>query len=300
MIVLNFNKELIRIETWADIEARPGFTKDLDPNRHQLATIIGRYAFSERIRCGLSNCHTPHAKGYIVTTKDGLETNIGKDCGKSYFGVDFETLTRIFDQDITDKENRERLWSFSFRLDEIKQRIETLRKQPNGADWVFHSTRPLLEVGKTALTDVVRCSLSLVKNRTNTITVNREAFESEIEQLEVFHGRKLTRPYYIEEPVAIVDGIEALYPENDLRQLLVIEIEQEINKFEKQEIDTLSSSYLVLWSKWASGVEQTIERAEFAVEAGRRLLKPDNLKSFYQVIQDREQAERLKKFISTL
>lgn len=78
MITLNTDKGLIRIEAWEDVESRPGFVKNLDPTKHELASIIGRYILKEPIRCGLSNCHTPHAKGYIVTTKEGHETNIGK------------------------------------------------------------------------------------------------------------------------------------------------------------------------------------------------------------------------------
>lgn len=300
MIVLNINKELIRVENWADIEARPGFTNNLDPKSHELASILGRYAFSDRIRCGLSNCHTPHAKGYVVATKDGRETNIGKDCGKNYFGVDFETLTRQFDQDITDKENRERLWSFSFRTEELKAAIQDLRNQPFGADWVFHSTRPLLEAGRAVPTEVVRKLASLIKSRNNLITVEREATEEETEQLEAARGRKLPRPQYIEEPVGQLEGIECLYPENDIRQLLVIDIEQELRSFEEQKIEELSSRALTRWNKWAGSVDPNVERARSAVEAGRRFLRSDNLRCLVEFIRDSEQSERMSKYIKSL
>ncbi len=300
MIVLNINKELIRVENWADIEARPGFTNNLNPQNLELASIIGRYAFSNRIRCGLSNCHTPHAKGYVVATKDWHETNIGKDCGKNYFGVDFETLTRQFDQDITDKENRERLWSFSFRSEEIKASVQDLRSQPQGADWVFHSTRPLLEAGKAVPTEVVRKLAAMVKNRENVITVEREATEAEVDQLEAARGRKLPRPHYVEEPVGQLEGIECLYPDNDVRQLLVFDIEQELRSFEEQKIDELSSRALTHWNKWASSVELNIEKARSAVEAGRKLLRSENLRQLLEIIKDRKQSERMSKFIKAL
>ncbi len=107
MITLNSDRGLVQIDSWTDIETRPGFVKDLDPTAHKLKSIIGRYVFSDRIRCGLSNCHTPHAKGYIVVTEDGHETNIGKDCGKTYFGVDFEILSGQFERDLAASQNRE-------------------------------------------------------------------------------------------------------------------------------------------------------------------------------------------------
>lgn len=300
MIVLNSNKELIRVENWADIEARPGFTKDLDPKAHELASIIGRYAFSDRIRCGLSNCHTPHARGYIVSTKDGRETNIGKDCGKTYFGVDFETLTRQFDQDITDKENRDRLWSFTFRIEDLKQQLRSMRTQEHGADWVFHTSRPLVEAGRTVPNELVRRIASMIKTRQDVVTVDREATEEEVKEMEARQARKLPRPQYIEEPIAQIDGMDALYPENDLRQLLVLGIEQELQSFEERKVDILSSESLRRWNKWVNGIEPAIERAASSIAAGRRLLRRDNLQPLQQLLRDREQADRMRKFLNTL
>jgi len=300
MIILNSSKELLRVENWADIEGRPGFTNHLDPKNHELASIIGRYAFSDRIRCGLSNCHTPHAKGYIVSTKDGRETNIGKDCGKNYFGVDFETMTRQFDQDITDKENRDRLWSFSFRIEDLKQNVQTIRTQPQGADWIFHSSRPLVEAGRAVPNEIVRRIASMVKTRQNLLSVEREATEAEFEQLEAARGRKLQRPQYVDEPIGQLDGMDALFPENDLRQLLVIDVEQELRTFEELEIDTLNSASLSRWNKWIGTVDPTVERASTAVEAGRRLLRAENLQPLVQLLQDKEQAQRMKKYIASI
>jgi phage-related tail protein len=37
---------------------------------------------------------------YVVATTHGIETNIGKDRGKMYFGVNFETMSKQFDRDI--------------------------------------------------------------------------------------------------------------------------------------------------------------------------------------------------------
>lgn len=300
MIVLNSNKELIRVENWADIEARPGFTKDLDPKAHELASIIGRYAFSDRIRCGLSNCHTPHAKGYIVSTKDGRETNIGKDCGRNYFGVDFETLTRQFDQDITDKENRDRLWSFTFRIEDLKQQVRSMRAEDRGADWVFHTSRPLVEARRAIPNELVRRIASMIRTRQNLITIDREATEDEVREMEAKRGRRLPRPQYIEEPVAQIEGMEALYPENDLRQLLVLNIEQELQAFEELKVDNLSSEALRRWNKWINTLDPALEQAKMSIEAGRRLLRRENLQPLQQLLRDREQTERLRKFLNML
>jgi hypothetical protein len=300
VIVLNTAKELVKVEAWAEIEVRPGFTTDLDPRAHTLDAIIGRYVFSDRIRCGLSNCHTPHAKGYIVATKDGHETNIGKDCGRTYFGVDFEALSRKFDQDITEKENREKLWSFSFRLDELKEQIDDLRSQDRGGNWVYRLTRPLLEAGRGCPPEIVRRLGTMVKTRLPLLTAEREATAQEIENLEAIQGRRLPRPHYVEEPFAEVAGLEALYPENDLRDLLVLELGERIKKFEEESIDALSYESLRKWAKWIGTIDATIDKASASIASGRRLLSPENLEPFAHILRDPDAVTQFRTYIRAL
>src|SRR3546814_4713524 len=83
MITINGEKGFVRIESWDDIESRPGFAKDIDPRSVKLKAIIGSYTFSDYIPCGLSTCHQPHGNGFLVVTVDGRETNIGRICGRS-------------------------------------------------------------------------------------------------------------------------------------------------------------------------------------------------------------------------
>lgn len=284
MITLNTNKGLVKIESWNEIESRPGFVKDLNPADHKLDSIIGRYIFKEKIRCGLSNCHTPHAKGYIVTTADGHETNIGKDCGKREFGVDFDTLSNKFDRDITQAENRERLWSFSFQLEELENRIAELRRSKNGADWVHKHTHSLLNNNRGCPDEVVRRITSMIKSRSNIISTQREATKQEIEDREAIENRTLPRPHYIDVPIAEVAGVDALYPENDLRNLLVKDLETNIKQFREKDIDSLTYEELNYWVKWVGTVEITLERAKSAVESGKRLLSPSNLSPFVKVL----------------
>jgi len=284
VITLNTDKGLIKVESWDDIRSRPGFAIDLNPAEHALQSIIGRYIFKDKIRCGLSNCHTPHAKGYIVVTKDGQETNIGKDCGKTYFGVDFETLSRKFDRDITEKENREKLWSFSFQLEELRARITELRGAERGADWVYRNTRPLVFQNKGCPDEVVGRVASMIKTRQGVLSTQREATAQEIANLEAIQRRTLPKPYYFDEPIAEIAGIEALYPESDLRALLVLDLEENIKSFEEKNIDTLDYEALRHWVKWGGSIEKTIDQANQVVSRGRVLLNPANLQPLMQIL----------------
>lgn len=300
MITLSSEKGLIHVENWDEIETRPGFVKNLNPAEHKLKAIIGRYIFPAWIQCGLSNCHTRHVKGYIVVTESGHETNIGKDCGKKYFGVDFETLSKKFDDDLEASQNRELLANFAFRLEELEGRIATLRAEDRGADWINRTARTLTAKGKGCPDEVVQRINAMVRSRDPAIAIPREATDKEIEVQEEVERRTIQRPYFISENVGNLSGLEALFPENDLRNLLVIGLGDRIKEFRKVEIQTLTSLQLREWSKWTAGVEATLDRAMAVVEAGRRLLTADNIGQFSQVMTTGPDLGQFRGFIRQL
>lgn len=204
---------------------------------------------------------------------------------------------RKFDQDVTDKENRDKLWSFVFQIDEFKDRVAHLRAQPRGGNWVHRMTRPLVEPGRSVPAPIVRQIGGMVRTRSPVLTIDREASEAEVLRLEEQQGRRLPRPQYVEEPVAQIEGLEALYPENDLRALLVLQIEEELKVFERQRIDELSSSQLTRWSKWLGSTDPALERASAAIRAGRQLLQPENLAPLSRLLLEPDQRAQFKRYL---
>ena len=300
MITLNSDQGLINVESWEEIESRPGFVPNLDPAAHKLEAIIGRYLFKDKIKCGLSNCHTPHGKGYIVKTKEGALTNIGKDCGKTYFGVDFEDLSKKFERDITEKENKQRLGSFSMQIEEVEKTISVLRKKEHGADWVYKTTRSLVTTGKDCPEVIVRRMSAMIKSGTNILTSQREATLEETEEVEAAQNRKIQRPHYIDEPIAEIAGIQALYSENDLKRLLVLDLEENIQAFKGKDIDTLNYEELRHWIKWVNTVENTLEKAAASVELGNTLLSRSNLEQFNQILSKNEEKNLFREYLKAL
>ncbi|WP_119156979.1 hypothetical protein [Caldimonas tepidiphila] len=301
MIVLSNTKEIITVESWEDITSRAGFTSSLDPQAHELQTIIGRYAFRDWVPCGLSNCQKPHGRGYIVVTKDGRETNIGKDCGKTYFGVDFETLSNKFDRDLTEKQNREKLWGFYMRLEEVADQVTEMRVQDRGGNWVYKTSLPLIEGGKGVPAKVVRRIMEMVKTRQTVLHAVREATPHEVEQIEQAQGRRLPRPHVIEVPVAEVVGLEALYPENNLLQLLVITLEEQLKELDQLSIDALSYEDLRRWSKWVGEVDSVLERAGASINRGRLLLTQANLTPFIEAVGlNTDEVEQFRVYLNAL
>ena len=300
MITLNAEKGLIRVNDWQEIEGRPGFVPDLDPALHKLAAIIGQYVFADKIRCGLSNCHTPHGRGYIVVTQDGHETNIGKDCGKTHFGVQFEGLARTFDRDVTAKERRERLQSFRLRSDAVQAAIIELRHTEKGADWVHRHTQPLLARRRGCPDSLVDRLAAMVRARQSVLTIEREATKEEIDREEAMSGKRPSLPYYIEEPVAEIAGLPALYNDNNLRAILVTDLQQQLDAFRQVQIDTLTSRELGNWVKWTDSVDRKLERARDSVAHGRRLLDPLNLEPFRRVLDGREDQLMFRVYLRAL
>lgn len=300
MITLNTNKGLVKVESWNDIESRPGFMQDLNPKDKSLESIIGRYIFKDKIRCGLSNCHTPHSKGYIVTTKDGCETNIGKDCGKTYFGVDFETLSKKFDRDVTASENRESLWSLSFKIEEIEEKLNNIRTSPRGGNWAHKYLQPLLSRNKGCPDEVVKKLQSMVKTRNNLLTTQRLATDKEVEDLEAIENRNINRPYYIEDFIAKIDGLEALYPENELREIFVKELETNLKQFKEKDIDQMSFQELGHWIKWIGSVDNTIEKALSVVASAKQLLTEENLKPFLDILNNHEDKKLFRNYLLSI
>lgn len=297
MITLKKDKAIIKIEKWEDVTSLAGYTPNLNPKNHKLESINGRYIFSEKINCGLSNCHTPHAKGYIVETKEGSITNIGKDCGKSYFGVDFETLSSQFDRLLTENENRDTLWNYSFKIDEFEDKLTELRQVKN-ADKIYKNSQELVSINGDCPNIVVRKIQELVKSRSNLLKHQKEATSEEIDAIEAREGRAVSRPYYIEETIASINELTSLYPENNLKEILINNITENLKLFKGKNIDLLSFEELKYWVKWFVSLENLFTIAEFAVSEGRKLLSKSNLEPFVQILSVSKEKTQFVKFLN--
>lgn len=300
MITINIDQGFVNVESWGDVESLPGFVPDLNPIAHKLEAIIGRYLLKEKIKCGLSNCHTLHGKGYIVKTKEGSITNIGKDCGKAYFGVDFEDLSKKFERDFTEKENRERLCSFSFQIEELERTVDDLRTKERGANWVYMKTRPLVTVGSGCPEIIIRRISAMIKSGTNILTIPRVATLKETEEADVAHNKRVQRPHYVEEPIAELIGIQALQAENDLKRLLVLDLLENIQVFKGKDIDSLTYDELRHWTKWVSTVEHTLDKAKMSVVLGNSLLTQHNLEPFSQILTVSEDKKLFRSYLKEL
>ncbi len=95
-------------------------------------------------------------------------------------------------------------------------------------------------------------------------------------------------------------GLETLYPENDLRELLVLDLGTRIREFRDLENDDLTHSELKRWAKWVAGVELTLERAVAIIAAGQSLLTAANLDPLLQALATAADKSQFRTFLRSL
>ena len=300
MITLNTDRGLVRIESFGDISELPGYVIDVDPKTTKLETIIGNYTESDFVRCGLSSCHTKHGKGYVVTTSDGRTTNIGKDCGKTHFGVDFESMQKRFDRDLQNAERRENLKAFQSQIPAYRERVADLRGQDGGADWIFRSIQELTTPGKSVPDSIVEVVRKVRQTREPTLTKPRFASKEEIEAIEVAEKRKIEGPFYVDDPVGRLEGIAVLFPENDLRELLVIGLQELFDMVGDLDVDSLASPQLRAYVTQATGADAQLSRSESVIAAGRLFLNSKNLSLLAEFAEDVEEQRQFRGFLKSL
>lgn len=298
MITLNTERGLVKIESWQEIEELPGFARNIDPKKHKLKEIIGRYIFKDFIACGLSSCHRPHGKGYIVSTKSGPITNIGKDCGRTHFGVEFEELSSKLEREIQLQTYRDTLGSFLICRDQYKAKLDDIRAGIDGADNLNKKAKALLKKTSACPEEAVEIISRCARGRNPDLFRSREASREEIEELEVIQGKRLPRPYHIDEKVGRLQGISFLYPENDLRHRLVIDLGQGLIEIDSLSIDDLSHSEFKYWSGWVSEIDRKFSEAEDIIKTGRTLFRRDNLYQVTEAMTDGAAIKKYKEFIA--
>lgn len=299
MIRLNTEKGWARIDSWDDVLTRPGFVTDVDPRAVTLKSIIGSYAFSTFMPCGLSTCHTPHGRGYLVTTNDGRETNIGKDCGKKYFSVDFESMAKTFDRNLRAQERREAITAFQHQVPAIRARIRSLKEGDRGANWIHKHLTYFVDARAGLPPDVLRLVDRLVKRRDGALTTSRLVTADELERMRAQGLRIQPGANYVEEVVGRLDGIAALFKENDLRDLLVEQM-KDLDAVEVADVSAMTDSELRRVAKWTITVEPALKQAGEALEVGRRFLTRSNLDQLTRFVTGRDERRVFGDFLGKL
>lgn len=265
-------KTIVDIKEWDDITDRPSYRSEVDPKSSKLKEIIGRYYIPNKNPCGLSNCKTPHNKGYLVVCDGGIETNIGNRCGQNHFGVEWKTLQKSFTRDTNAVRYRENIARTKNQIPSYEKEIQFIRDGDMQGLWCYNNMHRLMSTGFDE--EISRALKNRTKNKDNIIKADIRLTEDDIEIQKLLGN---TGASYRSENVETINGLNAVSSYKKLKTLLNVHLGKELEAMKLIDPDNLSYDELNFWDKWSKKVRNRIKEAEDVIEDCRRFLMPSNV-----------------------
>lgn len=285
MIHLNTERGLEKVNSWDDIESLAGFTKNLNPVKSNLKEIIGSYQFSEKVNCGLSNCRTPHFKGYVVVTSDGKVSNIGNHCGKKYFSVEFENQSRIFDRSVDEFNWRENINYFLASIDSTRAEFDRYFSDATDIEKRIRIFKSSLGIPNPVHKFLENC----FRQRDGKIYIERRLTEEE-RDVEIARSGRSKPLQVVKEIVSEINGFDCLKPDFDIKAAFVENLKIGLDGIVLLNTDALQYKELRHWASWCSSYKENWKKALNILDEHKTFLKRSNLKNL-KLIQGLKEKE---------
>lgn len=260
---------LVDLKDPSDLQRRPAYLPCLDTKDAQLAEVLAPYYFNEQYPCGLASCRQPHQYGFLVITKDGIETNVGQVCGKNIFGDEFDIKANLQKKRAERKYQLARVQDVLDKKDHFLMRIAELYDRKVGTRWAESSLRQLKEIvdRKTAL------KLHNMATRGETAIEDvREATSEERERHKAMNpGAKPLN--YVSEKVGDLHGLDFL---NSNPHKALTELKDKLHELNGINIKELSSQKINKWVAWANDIERSFDEIEEGLAQAVRFFSEDN------------------------
>jgi hypothetical protein len=268
---VRIDRELIRFTHPDEWQGRAGFRRLLSVTERDLAHFVGGYNLSKELyqRCGLCHggkpCNQKHGHGFVVATREGLETQVGKDCGLRHLGAKFEELERLFTAATNTEDLKKRMRELTSRQGELLNRTQKVMIECDRA------VEAVVEIKRRIDREPV---LAEVFN--HAVTSDGSVFaEVRVSDWEYEDTRKRHR----REVYGRIDGIAAVTaksPNADI-QAIVLPLVHSLNA---EMLAGLSGKKLAAKSKEAGEAERLLTEADVYVALCRRFTSKRNWESF--------------------
>lgn len=271
------SKTLRKITSWDEIYKLKGYTNSLDPTKERLQQVIIKYELPDKGKCGLSTCGTPHYKGYIVQTETGKLTNLGHICGKNHFGSSFTTLKNKLDREIDYQNKLETIRTAKLKINSNYAELIKLENDWNNIEDIYRTIQ-LEEL------DELFDRLEIMKRNKNlNILYQREAEKFERELEEVRTGKPIKSPYYIDEKIGELKGLNYLTDRIRVEAILR-NCRASIRKLDEFDINDKSFKEIKEMSAESEHIQDSIRKLKNINAEGFTLFKKSNIEQFEPLI----------------
>lgn len=265
------NRELIRFEHPDEWQGREAFRWSLIVNERDLSHFVGGYNLPKELyqRCGLSHggkpCNQEHGHGFVVATAEGLETQIGKDCGLKHLGAKFEELERLFTAAVRTEDLVKRLRELTNRQGELLLRAQHAISNCSRASAAVGEIKH--RIGRDpALANVFKQALTSDGSIYAEVRVSDQEYE-------------FTRKRYRREVFGRIDGISAAAvksPKIDIESIVL----PLVHSLTVEMLAGLSPKKLAAKSKEAGDAERILSEADGFLALCRRFTSRRNWEFF--------------------
>ncbi|BBE76897.1 MULTISPECIES: hypothetical protein [Phytobacter] len=301
MIYLMEGDAYVEVDDWKTISHRNNYVENLVVKGRKLEKIIGYYELPEKIKCGLSNCHTAHYRGYVVETDDGSETNIGHTCGTKYFDVQFEAMSSEFLNALEYAQAKEFIVESKKKVFDYWQLVNALAVGPKNVNWAIRLQKNVNDasiIGQAAY----RALRQMQALNSGNVTTSRPPTKEEIELAQVA-GQ--SAPESIEIIIGFIANIEFLSPDNNLTALYEDQLRWVVNALQESNPDKISRTQMRPIVSGIKSLDKTLEQTRSVIDSARVFFTKDNLSQLLLSLEDNENVStadinRYKEFLEQL
>lgn len=261
---------LVDLKDPSDLQSRSAYQSCIDVSDLKLEEVLAPYHFNEPYPCGLASCRQPHHHGFLVVTDDGVETNVGKDCGRRIFGEEFTIKANLQQKRADLKYQQEILQSARDNKNSLLSRVDEFSKRKNGAKWAENELREL----KRSISHITATKLHRMATRGETaVEKEREATKDERERHSIVNAN--TKPLrYVSEKIGDLQGLEFL---NSSPQQLLVDMKDRIYELDSVNIKNLNDKQRREWVDWVNDIERIFDAIAKKLIEATHFFSPNNI-----------------------
>lgn len=278
------DQDYTHFENYEDLLAREGFRPRLEfhpQGERKMSDVLWPYKFLEKVNCGISVCRQLHYHGYLITTSDGLETGIGVDCGRKYFGLKFTRQRQRVDQEVA---RRQRIRAVKDMIDQLPAMVSTLAQiKADYQDLQDQKQRLMGAIGPgiyAALKQRAEKDGAKITRIVRLIGKDLEAYYATTNKPK---GRQDDAPHR-EELIATLEGLAFVRARmKDVLITNLLEPLQALSKCKPDEVGQWKVRELQKTAKWVGEVPQNLIKVQELIAAGRRFFTSENIANLVHI-----------------